>query len=149
MNELLKDLDSELIYQSHTKTDKYIIIKASSEKESAICPYCRTESSKVHSRYTRKLKDLPIFGRKTFIELEIQKFFCNNPECEHKTFAERFDFFDVNSAMTKRLKAEVLRVSLTQSSVSASKYLRASVADIGKSTICELLKKSGGNLGQE
>lgn len=76
------------------------------------------------------------------MSLDIKKYFCRNDECGHKTFVETFDFFAPNATKTKRLSDEILKVSLTQSSVAAAKYLRDSVCDVGKSTICNMLKKS-------
>ena len=87
------------------------------------------------------LKDLPIQGKKVKIHLLNHKYFCSNHKCAHKTFTERFAFFEPKATRTNRLQEEILRVSLTQSSVAASRYLRSSVADVGKSTICNLLKK--------
>ena len=74
-----------------------------------------------------------------------KKFFCKNKDCEHKTFAETFSFFESKATKTNRLQDEILRVSLAQSSLSAERYLRNSVADVGKSTICNLLKKTREN----
>ena len=80
-------------------------------------------------------------GKKVKILLEQKKYFCKNEGCVNKTFAERFSFFGPKATKTKRLQKEILRVALTQSSIAASRYLRSSVADVGKSTICNLLKK--------
>jgi transposase len=80
-------------------------------------------------------------GKKVKIVLRRRKYFCPNTECVHKTFAERYRFFDGMARKTKRLESEILRVSLSQSSVSASEYLKYGVADAGKSTICNMLKK--------
>jgi transposase len=100
----------------------------------------------VHSRYTRKCQDLPIQGKKTVIMMNNRKFFCKNPGCSHKTFAEKFDFVKPKATKTDRLQNEITRISLKQSSVSAAEYLRGSVCDVGKSTICDMLKKTNRQL---
>ena len=87
------------------------------------------------------MKDLPIQGKKVKILIEQKKYFCANKICPKKTFAERFDFYDPKATTTKRLQKEILRVAMAQSSVAASRYLRTSVADVSKSTICNMLKK--------
>ena len=141
MKEIIKLLDENLKYISHEIAGKTIIIRVKSRRRKTRCPYCGEEAVRIHSQNKRRFQDLPIQGNKVVIELERRKFFCGNSECEYKTFAEAFDFYEPMSRKTKRLYEEILQVSLTQSSVSASKYLRRSVADVGKSTICDMLKK--------
>lgn len=145
INTIITLPDEHLEYVSHENDGATLRIHVKPTRAEAACPYCGTESTKVHSRYTRKLQDLPIQGKKVTLLLAGRKYFCINPQCGYKTFAEHFEFFDPNSARTKRLQTEILRVALTQSSVSASKYLRNSVVDIGKSAICDMLKKEREN----
>ena len=145
MNEMVTLPDERLSYISHETEDATIRIHVESVAEWATCPYCGTVSDKVHSHYTRKLQDLPIQGNKVKLVIHNKKYFCENKDCEHKTFAEAFSFFEPKATKTKRLQEEILRVSLTQSSLSAERYLRNSIADVGKSTICNLLKKTREN----
>jgi len=133
--------EEELEYIGHENDASTITIYVKSMKRQVTCPYCGMVSTRVHSRYARKLQDLPIQDKKVNLILENKKYFCGNDSCKHKTFAEQFGFFEANATKTKRLQEVILRVSLTQSSVSASEYLRRSVADVGKTTICEMLKK--------
>ena len=141
MEELIQLLDKYLRYDGYEINGKDFLIRVSSIREEAVCPHCGQTSRNIHSRKTRTLKDLPIQGKKVKILLEQRKYFCKNEDCAKKTFAERFDFFEPNATKTNRLQEEILRVALTQSSVAASRYLRNSVADVGKSTICNMLKK--------
>jgi transposase len=53
------------------------------------CPQCKQHSSRVHSRYTRTLADLPWQGRAARLVVEVRRFFCAATECPRKTFAER------------------------------------------------------------
>ena len=137
--------DARLQYVSHEEKGQTLMIRVESTSLEAICPYCGRPSKRMHSRYLRKLQDLPIQGKKVRLIIENKKYFCNNKDCGHKTFAESFLFFKPKATKTKRLQDEILRVSLTQSSVSAATYLKRSVADVGKSTICSLLKKTRRN----
>src|ERR687883_502353 len=56
---------------------------------SAACPDCRAPSSRVHSRYERRLADLPWQGRPVAIRLRARRFLCAEPACPRRTFAER------------------------------------------------------------
>ena len=143
MDELIKMLDSSLCYISHEYEENRIKILAEIVCKTAKCPYCGQESSRVHSRYKRNLQDLPICGKKTILVLKRKKFFCENIECDHRSFAEQGSFFGPKARKTNRLDREILHVSARQRSISASKYLREHVADVGKSAICSLIKKTG------
>jgi len=53
------------------------------------CPLCRRPSRRVHSRYVRRLGDLPWQGRVGQLELQVRRFRCSAPECPRRVFAER------------------------------------------------------------
>ena len=141
MEELIQQLDEHLHYDGHENQGEELFIYVNSLRGTVNCSYCGQPSGQIHSRKVRTLKDLPIQGKKVKLLLDQRKFFCKNKDCDRTTFAERFDFFEPKATKTNRLQNEMLRVALTQSSVAASRYLRNSVAAVGKSTICNLLKK--------
>ena len=141
MDELIKGLDEDLEYVGHEIVGDTIFITVASTRKAAICPYCGAVSDKVHSVYKRRFKDLPIQGKKVEIIINNRKMFCNNSECEHRTFAETFDCLPFKSTRSQRLTDEIVRISLEVSSITASRLLNKSVVKVGKSTICNLLKK--------
>lgn len=134
-------LDENLQYISHEIIEGKIYINVISTREQVICPYCGKSSSKVHSHYKRSFQDLPIQGKKVMVILSNRKMFCNNPECKYTTFAENFNFLPFKAKKSKRLDDEIINISMNVSSLTATELLRNSVANIGKSTICNLLKK--------
>lgn len=62
-------------------------------------------------------------------------------DCETKTFAETFDFIKPKAKKTNRLEEEIINISNNTSSIAASKVLKKNIADVSKSTICNILKK--------
>jgi hypothetical protein len=50
-------------------------------------------------------------------------------------------FIKHKAKKTMRLENEIVRVSANVSSIAASKILKKQIANVGKSTICNLLKK--------
>jgi hypothetical protein len=46
---------------------------------------------RVHSRYPRRLADLPIAGRRAVLMLQARRFRCAAVLCERRIFTERFD----------------------------------------------------------
>lgn len=142
MEALIQLLDKNLILEKYEIIEDTIYIYVKSKNSEAICPYCNTSSNKVHSYYEKSFQDLPIQGKKTKIILKNRKMFCKNPECSKKTFAERFEFISNKSKKTKRLENEILNVSKNVSSITASKILKKNIANVSKSTICNILKKN-------
>jgi transposase len=55
----------------------------------AACPACGAVSGRVHSRYARRLRDVPAGGRDVVIVLTVRRFRCVNPCCGKVTFAEQ------------------------------------------------------------
>ena len=85
------------------------------------------------------------FREKVEVIIKNRKFFCRNPECEHKTFAERYECLPRMARNSKRLTQAIVNTSISVSSITASKMLKQGTADVGKSTICRLLKKEREN----
>ncbi|TGE34334.1 transposase family protein [Desulfosporosinus sp. Sb-LF] len=141
MDEFVKLLDRNLEYVSHKIIEDTIYIKVVSIREKLICPFCGKPSSKTHSHYERSFQDLPMQNKKVIIILSNRKMLCYNPDCEHTTFAETYDFLPVKGKKTKRLEEAIINLSLNVSSLTASAILNTSIAKVGKSTICNLLKK--------
>ena len=141
MGKIVEFLDKDLEYMSHEIIDGVMYIQVRSRLEQAICPYCGTAASKVHSRYQRKFQDLPIQGKKVVILMDIRKMFCGNHDCAHKTFAESFDFIAPLAKKTKRLEEEILNISLRCSSITAAEVLSRNIVSIGKSTVSRIIKK--------
>lgn len=50
---------------------------------------CGSVATRIHSRYQRRLTDLPSTGQTVHILLTVRKFFCGEPTCPRKIFTER------------------------------------------------------------
>ncbi|HEY5869520.1 MAG TPA: ISL3 family transposase [Candidatus Tectomicrobia bacterium] len=53
------------------------------------CPLCHVRTSRIHSRYTRTLADLPWGAYGVRVQLQVRKFFCDHPACPRQIFTER------------------------------------------------------------
>jgi transposase len=58
-------------------------------KRQGECRGCHTLSAAVHSRYTRRLADVPCGGWSVVLEVRIRKFFCRAQGCGRRIFAEQ------------------------------------------------------------
>lgn len=145
MDEFIKLLDKNLEYVNYEIVNDTCYITVLSNRKEVKCPFCGQISTKVHSTYERTFQDLPIQGKKVIMIIKNRKMFCNNLDCNHTTFAERFMFLNKKAKKTKRLEEEIARLSLNCSSIAATEILKKNTVDVGKSTICSILKKRRGN----
>ncbi|MFF7887563.1 transposase family protein [Streptomyces sp. NPDC020794] len=79
------------------------------------CPDCGLCCERVHDRYQRRVRDLPLGGRPVVITLLVRRFICDNRRCARRTFAERFTRLTTPYARcTRRLGAwlEVIGLAL-------------------------------------
>jgi transposase len=75
----------------------------------ACCPGCGVPSPSVHSRYQRRLTDLPWGTRAVRIQLTARKFVCRNPRCARCIFTERLPDLTAPYARHTTRLAAVLR----------------------------------------
>ena len=68
-----------------------LCVWARSRSSEAACPKCGMTSARVHSRYSRRLADLAVGGRRVMIRLTVRRFFCHAPDCKRRTFAEQVE----------------------------------------------------------
>ena len=68
-----------------------IVINARCRAAAAKCPDCGRQSERVHSRYDRRLLDLPSHGRAVQPRVAVRRFRCAEPGCRRCIFAERLD----------------------------------------------------------
>jgi transposase len=79
----------------------------------APCPLCGTATTRIHSRYTRTVFDLPWAGMLVQLRLHVQKFFCNARDCNRTIFTERLPHVLAPRARrTHRLAAAQQRIGL-------------------------------------
>ncbi len=71
--------------------DRGFTIHASTTSSAAICPVCKHSSRRIHGLYTRTLADLPCSRSSMRLRVQVRKFFCDEPSCERRIFAERLD----------------------------------------------------------
>lgn len=68
-----------------------IEISARDAKSWATCPECGARSGRVHSRYRRRLADLPAQGFDVRLVVEVRRFRCGSGTCSRAIFSERLD----------------------------------------------------------
>lgn len=66
-----------------------LVISGCLRGSEAHCPVCGGTSRRIHGHYTRTLADLPWSGTPVRLRVRVRKFFCDEPTCERRIFAER------------------------------------------------------------
>src|SRR5262249_35883765 len=66
-----------------------VTVHAEAFGPTAACPHCGEVSTRVHSRYTRCIADLPTQGRRLIYKLSARRFLCVRANCPRKAFCER------------------------------------------------------------
>lgn len=132
MKDFITALDPNYQLDKYHIKNNVAVFYISSKMSEVKCPYCGTLSSKVHSSYEREIQDLSMQNRKVILLVKTRKMFCSNCKCEKKT---------------RRLVQNILFTSAQLSSVNAAKILKSNSIEVGKSSICSLLKKNAINCG--
>jgi hypothetical protein len=87
------------------------ICAAASGTRRSRCPLCGRGSSRVHSRYTRTVSDLPWHGISVELEVRARRFLCEEASCERKIFCERLPDVAARARKTGRLEEALLAIS--------------------------------------
>ena len=85
---ILPDLSDLIIEQVYVTNVVTISVRAASP--TASCPCCGSICQRVHSHYTRTVRDLPASGRRVHLLMQVRRFFCEEETCVRQIFAERF-----------------------------------------------------------
>jgi transposase len=78
----------QLILEAVEETTNGIILDVRG-KHPPRCPSCLDSHVSYHSRYVRKMRDLPWQGKHVAIHLQTRRFRCRNHACDRKIFAEQ------------------------------------------------------------
>ncbi|WP_374115724.1 transposase family protein [Streptomyces sp. NK15101] len=90
-----------------------IRIDVCSTSAGAARPDCGSESTRVHSSYLRFPADVPSGGRLVVLQLRVRRFFCAEPSCARRTFAEQMPGLTRrHRRWTERLRATLAAVGL-------------------------------------
>lgn len=82
-------LPDGLMIEQIEATDTHLIVVVQATASVACCPMCQVAASHIHSRYRRRVADLPCGGRQVVLQLSARRFFCLNLVCTRLIFTER------------------------------------------------------------
>jgi len=119
-----------------------VLLKAVSYSNSAICPYCQTPSNKRHSVYVRKPRALPCADAEIQLVLSVQRYFCENPSCTRKTFAERIpETVEFYSRRTIDLEALLGIMAFEMSAETVGRICQGLRVSVSPDSVLRLIRK--------
>src|ERR1700755_1880229 len=92
-------LPSGLEITAYSKLEGVLYVSLLSTQPCSYCPLCGSAATRIHSRYQRRLADLPSTGQPVRFLLSVRKFFCDEPTCPRKIFTERLAPFVAPTAV--------------------------------------------------
>jgi transposase len=97
-------------------------------------------SSRVHSRYERRLADAAIGGQRVMIRLAVRRFFCDAPACPARTFAEQVEGLTTAYARRTPLLTGMLEaIALALAGRAGARLAAAFGLPAGRSTMLRLI----------
>jgi len=109
------------------------------------CPGCGVRSVRVHSRYHRRLADLPIAGRPVRRLVKARRFYCDAVLCGRRIFTERFDgdLLAPWARRTARLDHIVHHLGLALGGRPAAGFARRLMLPVSNDTLLRVDRRRG------
>src|SRR6266699_3383972 len=120
-----------------------IVITARCRAAAAKCPDCGRQSERVHSRYDRRLLDLPSHGRAVQLQVAVRRFRCAEPGCRRCIFAERLDetVAGRSARRTFRLEAIVHHLGVALGGRPAATLAKRLMLPVSKDTLLRVVRR--------
>jgi transposase len=109
------------------------------------CPSCGVISDRIHSRYHRRLADLPTAGRRLVLVLKARRFHCDAVDCARRIFTERFadNILKPWARRTARLDEIVHCLALALGGRPAASFARRLSMPISNDTLLRVVRRRG------
>ncbi|WP_434600592.1 ISL3 family transposase [Streptomyces sp. A5-4] len=119
-----------------------VVVRARTAAGPVACPACGARSSRVHSRYVRRLADSAVGGRPVLIELQVRRFRCGQRSCRQSTFAEQVDGLTVrHGRRSAGLQMVLERVAVMLAGRAGARLSHALAARVSRSTLLRLIRR--------
>lgn len=109
------------------------------------CPSCAATAERIHSRYLRRLADLPLAGRQVRPVVIARRFRCDAASCRRAIFTERFsaDILAPWARRTARLDCLVHHLGLALGGRPAASFARRLMLPVSNDTLLRAVRRRG------
>jgi transposase len=121
------------------------IITVRHTSKTSRCPNCAVIAERVHSRYLRRLTDLPLAGTQVRLVVIARRFRCDAAPCRRAIFTERFDV-DVLAPWarrTARLDCLIHHLGLALGGRPAARLARRLMLPVSNDTLLRTVRRRG------
>jgi transposase len=118
-----------------------VVVRASGSV--GLCPSCGTVSQRVHSRYRRRVTDLPLSGRIVQLLVVARRFRCDAVLCGRQIFTERFadGVLAPSARRTARLDSIVHHLGLALGGRPAAGFAKRLMLPVSKDTLLRVVRR--------
>ncbi|MGH7603415.1 MAG: ISL3 family transposase [Gemmatimonadaceae bacterium] len=134
---------SGLVFEDVSDSEDSFILIVRSVEATAACPLCGTPSRRIHSRYVRRVADLPLAGREVQLRLVTRRFFCEVQHCARRIFAERFGehVVPLRARRTARLECIVHHLGLALGGRPAACFAKRLRLPVSNDTLLRIVRR--------
>jgi transposase len=116
-------------------------IEATTTSSNASCPGCGVTSTRVHSRYVRRLVDSAIGGREVLVALRVRRFVCDQRDCARRTFVEQVTGLTVrHGRRTAPAQQTVQAVAMALGGRAGARLVEQVAAPVSRSTLLRVIR---------
>lgn len=139
---LLPDVDF-LQLDEVSVDEEHVTIAVTSIQSAVCCPACGQPAHREHSRYSRQPSDLPCVGRRLRLQINVRRFFCDNPDCKRRTFAEQFPgVVKAFARRTERLADLQRQIGLALGGEAGARQAERLSVPVSPDTVLRLISRS-------
>ncbi len=130
-----------VVESAYYEGDKAIVVVRASGSV-GLCPSCGTVSRRVHSRYRRRVTDLPLSGRIVQLLVIARRFRCDAVLCGRQIFTERFGegLLPPSARRTARLESIVHHLGLALGGRPAASFAKRLMLPVSKDTLLRVVR---------
>ena len=140
---------SGLVIDAVTAEADRLLVIARPVTPEAACPECGRRSRQVHSRYDRRLMDLPSHGRAVHLWVRVRRFRCGNAGCRRMIFGEPLAETVAPRAArrTSRLEGIVHHLGIAPGGRPAASQARRLMLPVSRDTLLPVVRRQAAPTG--
>ncbi len=132
---------SPVVIDCIDRADDAVVIAAHPRARGSRCRRCGRVSRRVHSRYRRRLGDLPVAGRPVAVWLTVRRFFCDHVDCSACTFVEQVPgLTERHARRSLGLQAALVAIALVLAGRAGSRLAARLGMGVSRSTLLRMIR---------